>query len=220
MPLLNNPGSRVFPMEQSYSEFVWGTVQFENPLSIRLDGETSPIGVAIDSLVNRDALQVGMRVRCEFDGRRLIVWGVAGGLPKQADHGRFGKRDPQTIPNRVNTIVSFNEQISNTFSISANADNTVWTINRAGVWIIGVRVRWGGGGSEHYLSLVFSDQTDFRFGEESTGYTGTGLTISRHFNAGDQVSALAFQASGGDMEIKPFFHESTSIDFTFNGVSN
>lgn len=79
MPLLNNPGSRVFPMEQGYSEFVWGTVQFENPLSIRLDGETSPIGVAIDSLIDPSLLRNGDRVRCEFDGRRLIVWGVAGG---------------------------------------------------------------------------------------------------------------------------------------------
>lgn len=83
MPLLNNPGSRIFPMEQAYSEFVWGTVQFENPLSIRLDGETSPIGVAIDSLVDRSLLRVGDRVRCEFDGRRLIVWGIAGGTPWQ-----------------------------------------------------------------------------------------------------------------------------------------
>lgn len=62
------------------SEFVWGTIYNQSPLAVRLDGETSPIGVTPDALVDKSLLREGDRVRCEFDGRRVIIWGVAGGL--------------------------------------------------------------------------------------------------------------------------------------------
>lgn len=53
----------------------WAKVTGTTPLRVQLDGDTSPIGFAPDSLVDPAELNVGDRVRCEISARRLIIHG-------------------------------------------------------------------------------------------------------------------------------------------------
>lgn len=66
-------------IEKQDSKFRWGTVAFNNPLSIRLDGETSPIGISPDSLIDPASLLVGDRVWCQLVAKRVVVIGTAKG---------------------------------------------------------------------------------------------------------------------------------------------
>lgn len=58
----------------------WGTITATSPLRIRLDGDTDPLPLTPDSLVDPLILEVGDRVRCEVVGRVVIV-GKSGGTP-------------------------------------------------------------------------------------------------------------------------------------------
>lgn len=62
--------------------FFWATVESLNPLTVRRDGETAPMGVAPSSLVDPASLSVGSRVWCQLHNRRALVIGVAGGIPE------------------------------------------------------------------------------------------------------------------------------------------
>ena len=72
--------------------FFWATVVSLNPLTVRRDGETAPMGVSPSSLVNMGNatlsvdLEPGDRVWCQLQHRRALVLGRSGGLPR---NGRF-----------------------------------------------------------------------------------------------------------------------------------
>lgn len=57
------------------SVFKWATVAAVAPVRVRLDGDTLPLPVTPDSLIDPASLTVGDRVRCEMAGRRLIIHG-------------------------------------------------------------------------------------------------------------------------------------------------
>lgn len=57
--------------------FKWGTVVSTGPVAVQLDGDSSPLAVEPDSLVDPLSLAVGHRVRVELSGRRAIIHGVA-----------------------------------------------------------------------------------------------------------------------------------------------
>lgn len=62
--------------------FFWAKVETTNPLTVKRDGETEPIGAEPDVLVDKMALTTSSRVRCQLHHKRVIVLGVAGGAPK------------------------------------------------------------------------------------------------------------------------------------------
>jgi microcystin-dependent protein len=59
---------------------VWGTVTAISPLRVKLDGDTTAIPVAPDSLIDSAKLVVSDRVRLELSNNSLIVTGKSGGL--------------------------------------------------------------------------------------------------------------------------------------------
>lgn len=79
--------------------FFWATVESLNPLTVRRDGETAPMGVAPSSLVNLGNatavvdLAEGDRVWCQLHNRRALIVGRAGGLPR---NGSFTAAMPGT----------------------------------------------------------------------------------------------------------------------------
>lgn len=63
----------------SDSEFAWATVYSENPVTVRRDGETEPIGVTPQTVVPLTMLSVKDRVWCQFVNRRALILGKANG---------------------------------------------------------------------------------------------------------------------------------------------
>lgn len=66
-------------MTGDVSVFGWATVVSVNPLSVRRDGETAPLGVSPFSLVDTSRLAVGDRVWIQLVDRRALILGVGGG---------------------------------------------------------------------------------------------------------------------------------------------
>lgn len=57
----------------------WATVTDDDPLRVRLDGDTAELPITPETLVSPTILSVGDRVWVQMFGRRIIVLGVAGG---------------------------------------------------------------------------------------------------------------------------------------------
>lgn len=58
------------------TSFKWATVKGVNPLSIKLDGDTAPLALIPDSLVDPSTIVVGDRVRVELSLRKVVIHGV------------------------------------------------------------------------------------------------------------------------------------------------
>lgn len=64
--------------QDPHDRWRWATVISITPLTVRLDGDTTPIPVT-STLVNPLSLVIGNRVWCQLFGQRLIVLGMGGG---------------------------------------------------------------------------------------------------------------------------------------------
>lgn len=78
--------------------FNWATVTGISPLQIRLDGDTTPLALIPDSLVDPTEMVVGQRVRVELATRKCVVHGVANAASLQRDTGWI------TITNTLGTV--------------------------------------------------------------------------------------------------------------------
>ena len=61
--------------QEGENTFRWATVTSNPPLRIRLDGETDPLPITPDVLLDSGALNVGQRVWTQLFGRRAIILG-------------------------------------------------------------------------------------------------------------------------------------------------
>jgi len=61
------------------TSFKWATVTGVSPLAIRLDGDTTPLALIPDSLIDPLELLVGDRVRVELSIRKCVIHGAANG---------------------------------------------------------------------------------------------------------------------------------------------
>ena len=59
--------------------FAWATTDQVSPFRLRLDGETMPLDITPDSLIDLDSLEVGDRIWCQLHGRRVLVLGESAG---------------------------------------------------------------------------------------------------------------------------------------------
>lgn len=62
------------------TSFKWATVTGTAPLAIRLDGDTAPLALIPDSLVDPLLLVVGDRVRVELSLRKVVIHGKSNGV--------------------------------------------------------------------------------------------------------------------------------------------
>jgi microcystin-dependent protein len=65
--------------ESDENTYRWSTVTQLSPLRIQLDGETVPMPITPERLVDSDNLRVGTRVWVQFFGRRVIILGASQG---------------------------------------------------------------------------------------------------------------------------------------------
>lgn len=99
------------------TSFKWATVVTNIPLSIQLDGDTAPLALVPDSLVDPWTLVPGDRVRVELSMRKVVVHGASKAGPMRGTtaerDARFGT--PATDPARValanRKIVWFNTDL-------------------------------------------------------------------------------------------------------------
>lgn len=59
--------------------FKWATVTGVNPIAIRIDGDSLPLALIPDSLIDPLSLATGDRVRVELSLRRVVIHGKANG---------------------------------------------------------------------------------------------------------------------------------------------
>lgn len=86
---------------QDLTSFKWATIKGVGPLSIQLDGDTSPLALIPDSLVDPLSLAVNDRVRVELSLRKVVIHGrnngasdavgVAVAVPASAGYTSTGK---------------------------------------------------------------------------------------------------------------------------------
>lgn len=67
------------------TSFKWAQVTSVSPLAIRLDGDTAPLALIPDSLIDPLSLVVGDRVRVELSLRKVVIHGRSKGDPRVAD---------------------------------------------------------------------------------------------------------------------------------------
>lgn len=85
--LVDDPAEAATDPDQRSSTFYWATVVAADPapVSVRLDGDSVPLTVDIDSLVDPETLTVGDRVWVQLvgaGGKRVVILGrSAGGIP-------------------------------------------------------------------------------------------------------------------------------------------
>lgn len=66
------------------TSFKWATVHTVNPIIIQLDGDSAPLAMLPDSLVDPATLKVGDRVRVELSGRKCVIHGKVNGFNRNA----------------------------------------------------------------------------------------------------------------------------------------
>lgn len=64
---------------QDITSFKWATVTDTDPLTIQLDGDTAPLALVPESLVDPLTLAVNDRVRVELSMRKCVIHGLVGG---------------------------------------------------------------------------------------------------------------------------------------------
>lgn len=65
----------MMPAVSDMTSFKWATVTSLFPLAIRLDGDTAPLAMVPDSLVDPTTLSIGSRVRVELTDRKCVIHG-------------------------------------------------------------------------------------------------------------------------------------------------
>jgi microcystin-dependent protein len=78
------------PPEEGIPNFRWATVIKTNPFTIRLDGDSAPLGAVPDSLVDPLNLPPGTRVWVQLFARRALVLGSARGIGVGGGSGGSG----------------------------------------------------------------------------------------------------------------------------------
>lgn len=137
--------------------FGWATVETTNPLAVRRDGETEPLGVEPDALIAKGMLEVDNRVWCQFHQRRVIILGKAHG-DEVTQHGTLSipvpKTDtlvsttvtfPHAYSEQPTVIVGINSTVPDRFNYPPTVSNrtaTAFTINFYRTTLASTRVTW------------------------------------------------------------------------------
>jgi hypothetical protein len=159
----NNVGPVTFPFPPGFSRppvqgggqvaagspvetrFHWATVVNPSPLSIQLDGDTTPLPLVPDTLVDPTGLLPYSRVWVQLQGRNVIVLGMAGGDVSWVDvsiNSGFAKRpddqwgagfDPQVMLDSSG-MVHFKGMMSNTGMASLTGIQTPIMTMPDGYW--------------------------------------------------------------------------------------
>jgi hypothetical protein len=79
------------------TSFKWATVTATSPLAIKLDGDTAPLALIPDSLVDPLLLSAGDRVRVELSQRKVVIHGVSRGEDRVIS-AKLGTDLPSTYP--------------------------------------------------------------------------------------------------------------------------
>jgi hypothetical protein len=69
--------------------FTWATVASVDPIRVQLDGETVPLDITPDCLVDVGWLDAGRRVWCQVYGRRVLILGQAGKTTQDHDQHTY-----------------------------------------------------------------------------------------------------------------------------------
>ncbi|QIG58110.1 minor tail protein [Microbacterium phage Zepp] len=100
------------------TSFKWATIKTVDPLSIQLDGDTAPLALIPDSLIDPLLLKVNDRVRVELSLRKVVIHGKSNGVaPKE--QGKVLLRPTSVVGATVNAA---NEIIPNSSATSVSVN--------------------------------------------------------------------------------------------------
>lgn len=191
---------------------VTGSIAAQNRLGIY--NGTSPVVAVVGSTSDVDSPAVGDVVLLSSDGTirersALGTWLVVGYYGSVASSGfaRYFTNTVQSIPNNVTTAAKFHTVVTSSADVTASGtDNTIFTLNRAGVWLISATCVFASGSGYRAVSISNSAMTT-RYAEQAFNANATSATLTttttRAFSAGNAVSVGLFQSSGGALDTLP-----------------
>lgn len=116
----------------------------------------------------------------------------------------------QSIPTGVTTAIAFDSETYDTDAMhDSSGAQTKLTFNKAGIYIITLNFRWltNGVGERHGLLRINGATElgrDSKAGASITLDLGHSVTHSDKYAAGEYAEALAYQSSGGALNIQGF----------------
>lgn len=113
------------------TSFKWAQVTSVAPLAIRLDGDTAPLALIPDSLVDPLSLVVGDRVRVELSLRKVVIHGRSKGDPRVAELEELARI--QAAWAIVSGPTSFAANFINNWSRQLSSDDDVFTTGPQGI---------------------------------------------------------------------------------------
>lgn len=208
--------------------FGWATVLTVTPLTVRRDGESQPLGVAPDALVNKANLVVGQRVWCQFYQRRVLIIGAAGGTEPAPDPSVPDPINPTDAANKRyvdNATYGFaSRQLTSNYLISSgtyskvnlttavasegiswNVSQQAFTIPRPGKYLLTGSCRYGA--SSYGVRVCRINVGGTTVAQTQVGaMSGEAVTVlaSRtvRLTTNQQVSLWAFQRNGTTLNVE------------------
>lgn len=131
-------------------------------------------------------------------------------------HARYLGQTSQSIPQLTDTKMNFSTAID-THGDIIKLNLTDFQLNRSGLWIINVSVRWQNVDTQKYASIIDSTNLQNRYAEEETYAHSICPSVTRRFSSGALISVLVFHTWTSAINIALDFNESNSISFTYLG---
>jgi hypothetical protein len=207
-PVANQP----LPSESAETTFRWATVASVNPVSVRLDGDTLPLSVEPDALLDLGGLALGDRVWVQLfglRGRRVLILGRASGNASGGDFCKAAQTSGfQSLSNDTYTNVTFNSNV-----IITNADIHSITTNTDRFYCVtpgihrfvgqvafnqnstaGRKAYFNKNGTEEFAGVALQ--------ASPSNATVLNFTASILLAEDDYVYMAAYQASGGNLSLE------------------
>lgn len=109
------------------TSFKWATVKAIGPLAIQLDGDTAPLALIPDSLIDPQLLKVNDRVRVELSLRKVVIHGKSSGVAPKPE-GKWLLRPSSVVGATINAA---NEIIPNASATTVSVNGVFSSAYRA-----------------------------------------------------------------------------------------
>jgi hypothetical protein len=214
-------------LTQKWSAPVDATAAKMNTDSIPVVSATSDITGGIGPYSGQIIFNTTDNMLYRYDGTQWVAFLATGGATAATMHeSRYQQTVAQSCGTGVDTKLNFNSATYSCNDVTASgASNTDFALNRGGVWLITVSMRWLGnaGGGERHLFLstgtVLGTLAN-RFAGSTSGNVGTGpvsqsVASILRVGAGTSVFAGGFQNCGAALNTDVAFGGSNHISLTW-----
>lgn len=140
-------------------------------------------------------------------------------------YARYRQSTLQAVAAATDTKVQFQTAVDSATQVTPSGTGNIdFTLNLAGVWSITATARLASNASANERLLALAKSSDIggtRYAQSNVGIANASanlsVSINRRFAAGDSVSAVIWQNTGGSVNTDPSFAENMHISFNWEG---